>query len=83
MTLLPLNKNPRDGLQPVETLAEVYAAFGDSEHALPLLQQLLETKGAGLLMTPALLRLDPAWDPIRNTPGFQKLISEGEAVNHL
>jgi len=82
MTLLPLNKNPRDGLQPVETLAEVYAAFGDSEHALPLLQQLLETKGAGLLMTPALLRLDPVWDPIRNAPAFQKLITDAESTNH-
>jgi len=82
MTLLPLNKNPRDGLDPVETLAEVYATFGDSEHALPLLQQLLETKGAGLLLTPALLKLDPVWDPIRNTPGFQNLIAEGESVHH-
>jgi serine/threonine-protein kinase len=82
MTLLPLNKNPRDGLKPVETLAEVYATLGDSEHALPLLQQLLQTKGAGLLMTPSLLRLDPVWDPIRNQPAFQKLIAEGETSNH-
>jgi hypothetical protein len=55
----------------VETLAEVYSTLGDVEHALPLLQQLLETKGAGLLMTPALLRLDPVWDPIRNAAAFQ------------
>jgi serine/threonine protein kinase len=82
VALLPLNKNPRDGLPPLETLAEVYATFGDSEHALPVLQQLLQTKGAGLLMTPALLRLDPVWDPIRNHPAFQKLITEGEAANH-
>jgi hypothetical protein len=33
-------------------------------------------------MTPALLRLDPVWDPIRNHPAFQKLITEGEAANH-
>jgi serine/threonine-protein kinase len=82
MTLLPLSKNPRDGLEPAETLAEVYATFGDSEHALPLLQQVLKTNGAGLLLTPALLKLDPVWDPIRNTPAFQKLIVEGEASNH-
>jgi tetratricopeptide (TPR) repeat protein len=82
MTLLPLNKNPRDGLVPLETLAEVYAMLGDSEPAVPLLQQLLQTKGAGLLMTPALLRLDPVWDPIRNQPAFQKLIADGEASHH-
>jgi len=82
MTLLPLNKNPRDGLIPLETLAEIYATFGDSEHALPLLQQLLATRGAGLLLTPALLKLDPVWDPIRKAPGFQKLIASGESISH-
>ena len=82
MTLLPLNKNPRDGLPPLETLAEIYATFGDSEHALPLLQQLLKTNGAGLLMTPALLRLDPVWDPIRSQPAFQRLIAEGGSISH-
>ncbi len=82
MTLLPLNKNPRDGLIPLETMAEVYATLGDSEHALPLLQQLLKTNGAGLLMTPALLRLDPVWDPIRSQPAFQRLIAEGGSISH-
>ena len=82
MTLLPLNKNPRDGLEPVETLAEVYSTLGDVEHALPLLQQLLKTNGTGLLMTPALLRLDPVWDPIRNAAAFQKLITDAESTNH-
>ena len=80
MTLLPLNKNPRDGLPPLETMAEIYATLGDSEHALPLLQQLLKTNGAGLLMTPALLRLDPVWDPIRSQPAFQRLIAEGGSI---
>jgi hypothetical protein len=26
--------------------------------------------------TPALLRLDPVWDPIRNDPRFQELVAE-------
>jgi len=47
-----------------------------------LLQQLLKTNGTGLLMTPALLRLDPVWDPIRNAPAFQKLITDAESTNH-
>jgi hypothetical protein len=26
------------------------------------------------------LKIDPVWDPIRNDPGFQKLLSEPEPV---
>jgi serine/threonine-protein kinase len=83
VTLLPLSKNPRDGLEPLETLAEVYATFGDAEHAMPLLQQLLKTTGAGILLTPVLLKLDPVWGPIRNTPAFQKLFAQSDSANHL
>jgi hypothetical protein len=27
-------------------------------------------------LTPALLRIDPVWDPLRGDPQFQKLIRE-------
>jgi hypothetical protein len=30
----------------------------------------------GIAITPALLRLDPVWDPIRNDPRFQELAAE-------
>jgi hypothetical protein len=29
-------------------------------------------------LTPALLRIDPVWDPLRDDPLFQKLINEGK-----
>ena len=76
IALLPLSKNADDGLIGLETLAEVYACFGDSDHSLALIQQLLNSDGAGLLMTPGLLRLDPVWDPLRKDPRFQTLANE-------
>jgi serine/threonine-protein kinase len=74
IALLPLGKNADGGLYPLETLAEVHAMLSAPDKAVPLLQQLLTTNGAGLLLTPALLRLDPVWDPIRGDSRFQELI---------
>ncbi len=82
MSIQPVSKNALNGLDPMEVQAEVYANFGDLEHALPILQRLLTSKGGGLTLSPATMRLDPAWDPIRNTPAFQRLIAEGDLINH-
>ena len=58
------------------TLAEVYAHFGDAEQAVPLLGKLLGRPDSGDTITPALLRLYPIWDPIRNDPRFQALLNK-------
>jgi tetratricopeptide (TPR) repeat protein len=52
--------------------ARAYSILGDRERALPILERLLVQPYADSL-TPALLRLDPVWDPIRDDPRFQKL----------
>jgi serine/threonine-protein kinase len=75
VTLSPLSRIP-DWLEPLNTLAEVHATFGDAEEAISLLRQLAATEGTGLLITPDLLRLDPVWDPIRNDARFQKLVGD-------
>ncbi|HJT46463.1 MAG TPA: hypothetical protein VJ721_09360 [Chthoniobacterales bacterium] len=56
-----------------ELVARAYVALGDFDRAIPLLAHVLRIPGADVLTT-AYLRLDPAWDPIRNDPRFQKLI---------
>jgi TolB-like protein/Tfp pilus assembly protein PilF len=55
-----------------EAVARAYTILGDLDRALPLLQHALTAPCAESL-TPAILRLDPFWDPIRNDPRFQKL----------
>jgi tetratricopeptide (TPR) repeat protein len=64
-----------------EMRARAAARAGDAERAIPLLTQLLSTPYAGVSywdwrLTPALLRLDPMFDPLRNDPRFQKLCED-------
>jgi TolB-like protein/Tfp pilus assembly protein PilF len=54
-----------------EGLAELQAQFGLKDRAITALQHLLSTNGAGI--TPALLRLNPAWNYLRDDPRFQTL----------
>ena len=74
--LLPLDKYPEEGLAALATKAEVEAQLGEANEAIALLQQLFSSEGSGVLITEALLRLDPTWDPIRNDPRFQKLCQD-------
>jgi TolB-like protein/Tfp pilus assembly protein PilF len=55
------------------TLAQIQARFGDSDSAIAAIPHLLEVP-AGI--TPADLRFNPFWDPLRKDPRFQKLCEE-------
>jgi TolB-like protein len=59
-------------LREEEAVARAYTSLGDFDRAVPLLQHALAAP-AHASLTPAFLRLDPFWDPIRNDPRFQKL----------
>jgi tetratricopeptide (TPR) repeat protein len=75
ITLLPSEKDAVDGPKSEEILASVEVLVGDKNRAIPRLQHLLEIPYQDCL-TPALLRLQPRWDPLRGDPAFQKLCEE-------
>ena len=81
MSVLPLEKDAVDGPAPIEVLARVAAQLGEPDRAIAALQKLLSIPSEGALasrvpLTPALLRLDPMFDPLRNDQRFQKLTVE-------
>ena len=75
MAIQPTSKDSFEGPEMEEFMARSYALLGDGDHAIPLLKRLLQIPYA-FAITPALLRLDPMWDQIRNDPRFQELAAE-------
>jgi serine/threonine-protein kinase len=79
--LLPSAKDRVNGPGFEENLAIIQMMFGETSRPISILARLLQTPYNGWLyngtpVTPALLRLDPLWDPLRADPAFQKLCEE-------
>jgi serine/threonine-protein kinase len=64
-----------EGPKVEETVAQIYAALGDADHAVTILKRLLQIPYRQPITT-GRLRIDPFWDPIRNDPRFQELVAE-------
>jgi len=75
--LLPSAKDAMNGPMFEENLALIQTMSGENSSAISTLTRLLQTPYNSLLyvppIMPALLRLDPLWDPLRSDPAFQKL----------
>jgi serine/threonine-protein kinase len=77
----PIEKDALEGPIPIEILARVAARMGEPDRAIAALQKVLSIPDEGPVafnvpLTPALLRLDPMFDPLRNDPRFQKLVTQ-------
>ena len=76
---LPVEKDAVLGSGNLAGLAEILAQSGASAEAVQILKSLLSIP-AGETVSVARLKIDPVWDPIRNDPGFQKLLTLKEHV---
>jgi TolB-like protein/Tfp pilus assembly protein PilF len=73
--LLPTSRDVMVGGFYLAQLAAVEAQLGETQSALNHIEQLLAMP-AGHVVSTASLRFDPAWDPLRNDPRFQRLCEE-------
>jgi tetratricopeptide (TPR) repeat protein len=73
--LLPVSKEAYRGTYRVESLARIYAMVGEFDAAIDQIEYLLLIPSE---LSIPLLRLDPAWNPLRDHPRFKKLVEAGK-----
>lgn len=83
LAMISIEKDALTGPRPLDILARVAARIGDPDRAISTLEKLLSIPyeaplAANPPLTPALLRLDPMFEPLRNHPRFQKLVASGK-----
>jgi hypothetical protein len=71
--MLPVSEDAVNSPSLIYNLAAVYAAANEPELAFKELTTSVETPGGATYGT---LKLDPAWDPLRKDPRFEKLLAK-------
>ncbi len=75
VALRPVSADALNGPYMQHQLARIYTMVGEPDKAIDILETLLEIP---YVLTPAWLKADPTWDPLRGNPRFRKLV-EGTA----
>jgi TolB-like protein/class 3 adenylate cyclase/Tfp pilus assembly protein PilF len=71
--LLPESKDAFSGPDITEGVAQVHAIVGENDRAIEILDGLLSRPSS---VTVQILRINPIWDPLRNDPNFQALLTK-------
>jgi tetratricopeptide (TPR) repeat protein len=77
--VLSVEKDALSGPRVLVGRAEIAAHTGQAQEAIQILRNLASIP-AGSVYSVARLKIDPVWDPIRNRPDFQQLLSAPEQV---
>jgi TolB-like protein/Flp pilus assembly protein TadD len=73
VALRPESQDALDGVRMTLGLAQIYAMLGEQDMAIPLLEHCVALPAG---VSSNVLKLDPAWDPLRDHPRFQKMIAQ-------
>ena len=73
--LTPTSKDAINGPYFRHQLARIYILVGEHEKAIDELEQLLKVP---YFVSPAWLKIDPNFDPLRQNPRFQKLVASAK-----
>ena len=71
--LLPISRDAWRGLYREKDLAQIYVMVDEYDLAIEKLEYLLSIPGE---MSIPLLKLDPAWEPLREYPHFKELVEQ-------
>ncbi|XRD81895.1 winged helix-turn-helix domain-containing protein [Dyella halodurans] len=73
VALMPVSEDALTGVDMLEHQAQLYVLVGQPDQAIALIERVLSLPAGGI-MSSALLRLDPVWDPLRDDPRFKALL---------
>ena len=73
VALMPVSKDALTGPDMLASQAQLYVRVGQPDQAIAVIGRVLSIPD-GAPLSSALLRLDPAWDPLRDDPRFKALL---------